>query len=106
MDVSDERASGLRHSRSDRLVVFDVIICGVLDKSGHQVTLKADEAEPWAKIRAKPARCVEAVMRFLLIGGSKESILNAFDMGVVRRYFPEFDEAFPRYLARPGGEPR
>ena len=32
--------------------------------------------------------------------------MSAFDTGVVRRYFPEFDEAFPRYLVRLGGEPR
>jgi hypothetical protein len=44
-------------------------------------------------------------MRFLLDREPKESILSAFDTGVVRRYFPEFDDAFPRYLARVGGEP-
>jgi hypothetical protein len=44
-------------------------------------------------------------MRFLLDRESKESILNAFDMNVVRCYFPEFDAAFPGYLARLGGEP-
>jgi hypothetical protein len=44
-------------------------------------------------------------MRFLLDRESKESILSAFDMHVVRRYFPEFDDAFPGYLARLDGEP-
>jgi hypothetical protein len=44
-------------------------------------------------------------MRFLLDREPKESILSAFDTGVVRRYFPEFDDAFPRYLARVDGEP-
>ena len=39
-------------------------------------------------------------MRFLLDREPKESILSAFDMRVVRRYFPEFDDAFPGYLAR------
>ena len=91
--------------RRDRPLVFDVIVRDALDESRHQVTIKADEAERWAKIGAEPARCVEAVMRFLLDRESKESILNAFDMHVVRRYFPEFDAAFPGYLARLGGEP-
>ena len=40
-------------------------------------------------------------MRFLLDREPKESILGAFDMGVIRRYFPEFDDALPGYLARP-----
>jgi hypothetical protein len=31
--------------------------------------------------------------------------LSAFDTNVVRRYFPEFDDAFPGYLVRFGGEP-
>ena len=44
-------------------------------------------------------------MRFLLDREPKESILGAFDMGVIRRYFPDFDDAFPIYLARPGGAP-
>ena len=44
-------------------------------------------------------------MRFLLDREPKESILSAFDMSVVRRYFPGFDDAFPRYLVRVSGEP-
>jgi hypothetical protein len=44
-------------------------------------------------------------MRFLLDRERKESILGAFDMRVIRRYFPEFDDAFPIYLAHPCGEP-
>ena len=45
-------------------------------------------------------------MRFLLDREPKESILSAFDMRVVQRYFPEFEDAFPGYLARLGDEPR
>jgi hypothetical protein len=44
-------------------------------------------------------------MRFLLDREPKESILSTFDMRVVRRYFPEFDDAFPGYLVRHRGEP-
>ena len=45
-------------------------------------------------------------MRFLLDREPKELILGAFDMSVIRRYFPDFDAAFPRYLARPGARGR
>jgi hypothetical protein len=31
---------------------------------------------------------------------------RAFDIRVIRRYFPEFDDAFSGYLARLGGQPR
>jgi hypothetical protein len=85
--------------------VFDVIIRDIRGESRHRVTIQADEARRWAKFGVEPSRCVEAVMRFLIDREPKESILSAFDMSVVRRYFPEFDEAFPRYLVRLGGEP-
>ena len=84
---------------------LDVIVRDLRGESRHRVTIEANEAERWAKLGAEPSRCVEAVIRFLLDRESKESILSAFDMHLVRRYFPEFDEAFPRYLARLGGEP-
>ena len=44
-------------------------------------------------------------MRFLTDREPKEAILSAFDIGVIRRYFPDFDDAFPGYLARFGGKP-
>ena len=84
---------------------FDVIVRDLRGESRHRVTIEANEAERWAKLGAEPSRCVEAVMRFLLDREPKESIMSAFDMRVVRRYFPEFDDAFPRYLVRLGGEP-
>jgi hypothetical protein len=84
---------------------FDVIVRDLRGVSGHRVTIEANEAERWAKLGAEPSRCVEAVLRFLLDREPKESIMTAFDIGVVRRYFPEFDEAFPRYLVRLGGDP-
>ena len=86
-------------------LVFDVIVRDARGESRHRVTIEANEAERWAKLGAGPARCAEAVMRFLVDREPKESILNAFDTNVVRRYFPGFDDAFPSYLARLGGEP-
>ena len=84
---------------------FDVIVRDLRGESRRRVTIEANEAERWAKLGAAPSRCVEAVMRFLLDREPKELILSAFDMRVVRRYFPEFDDAFPSYLVRLGGEP-
>jgi hypothetical protein len=93
-------------SRPGEGLVFDVIVRDARGESRHQVTMQADESERWAKLAGGPSRCVEAMMRFLLDREPKESILNAFDMRVVRRYFPEFDDAFPAYLARLSGEAR
>jgi hypothetical protein len=86
-------------------LTFDVIVRDARGESRHRVTIGADEARRWAELGAEPLRGVDAVMRFLLDREPKESILGAFDTNVVRRYFPEFDDAFPGYLARLGGEP-
>jgi hypothetical protein len=83
---------------------FDVIVRDLSGESRHRVTIEANEAERWAKLGAAPPRCVEALMRFLLDREPKESILSAFDMRAVRRYFPGFDDAFPEYLVRLAGE--
>jgi len=86
-------------------LTFDVVVRDGRGESRHRVTMQADEARRWAEHGAEPPRCVEAAMRFLLDREPKESILSAFDMRVIRRYFPEFDDAFPGYLARLGGHP-
>jgi hypothetical protein len=81
-------------------LIFDVMVRDARGESRHRVTIQADEVRRWARFGAEPSRCVEAAMRFLIDREPKESILSAFDMRVVRRYFPEFDDAFPGYLAR------
>ena len=85
---------------------FHVVGRDTRGETRHRVTMQADEAERLAKLGAEPLHCVEAAMRFLLDREPKESILSAFDMRVIRRYFPEFDDAFPGYLVQRGGEPR
>jgi hypothetical protein len=81
-------------------LIFDVMVRDARGESRHRVTIQADEVRRWARFGAEPSRCVEAAMRFLIDREPKESILSAFDMRLVRRYFPEFDDAFPGYLAR------
>ncbi len=83
-------------------LAFDVVVRDAGGESLHKVTIGAADAARWASLGAEPAHCVETAMRFLLDREPKESILGAFDISVIRRYFPEFDDAFPRYLARSG----
>ena len=89
-----------------RPLTLDVVVRDARGESRHRVTMQAGDAARWAEFGAGPSQCVEAAMRFLLDREPKESILGAFDMGVIRRYFPDFDDAFPGYLARPGGTPQ
>ena len=80
-------------------LTFDVVVRDARGESRHRVTMQADEAKRWADLAAEPSRCVEAAMMFLIDREPKESILSAFDMRVIRRYFPEVDQV-PGYLAR------
>ena len=83
---------------------FDVVVRDSRGESRHRVTVSPGDAARFAKLGADPARAVEVAMAFLLDREPKESILGAFDITVIRGYFPEFDKAFPAYLARFGGE--
>ena len=88
----------------NRAATFDVAVRDSRSESQHRVTVPAADAVRWAKAGAEPTTGVEAAMRFLLDREPKESILAAFDIDVIRRYFPEFDEALPVYLSLLSGE--
>jgi len=47
---------------------------------------------------ATPEELVHAVFEFLLEREPKESILSRFDVTVVGRYFPEFEQSIGSYL--------
>jgi hypothetical protein len=86
----------------EHALTFDVVLRDARSETRHRVTISAEDAARWQKLGADPARGVEAAMTFLTDREPKESILGAFDIRVIRRYFPEFDDAFPGYLARFG----
>jgi hypothetical protein len=88
-----------------RPLTFDVVLRDARSESRHRVTISAEDAAGFTKLGADPSHCVEAAMRFLTDREPKEAILSAFDIRVIRRYFPDFDDAFPGYLARFGGKP-
>jgi hypothetical protein len=85
-------------------LTFDVVVRESRGESRHRVTVSPRDAAWFAKLGADPARAAEAAMAFLLDREPKESILGAFDINVIRGYFPEFDKAFPAYLASSVGE--
>src|SRR5208282_5024306 len=74
---------------SVRELTFDVVLREPRGESRHRVTVSTDDAARFAKLGADPARAVEAAMAFLLDREPKDSILGAFDINVIRRYFPE-----------------
>jgi hypothetical protein len=65
----------------------------------HHVTISREACDRLTAGEHSPERCVEAAFRFLLDREPKEAILKRFDLTVIPRYFPDFEQHLPRYLA-------
>jgi hypothetical protein len=87
-----------------RPLLFQVVVRDARGESRHQVAVSAEDAARFERLGADHFRSVEAAMRFLLDREPKEAILSAFDIHVIRGYFPDFDDAFPSYLLPNGGK--
>ena len=87
----------IRQTGGDDPMSFDVRIEDGRGASSHAVTMSRELHERLSRGQA-PDAFVEAVFRFLLDREPKESILGHFDVAVVSRYFPEFDDEIGGYL--------
>jgi hypothetical protein len=76
---------------------FSVTVSEGASRTTHRVTAKSGELARLAPGVA-PERVIEAAFRFLLDREPKEAILGAFDIGVISRYFPEFEQDLARYF--------
>jgi hypothetical protein len=77
---------------------FDVRVVDSRGESLHQVTLQKSDYERLAGGTASPATLVKKSFEFLLERETKESILRAFDLTVIGRYFPEYEREIVRRL--------
>ena len=77
---------------------FEVVVRDGEGESRHHVTMARETYEQLTAGKHTPDRCLEAAFRFLLDREPKESILERFDVTVISRYFPEFEQELPRYL--------
>ncbi|MEX0755309.1 MAG: hypothetical protein WEA54_02350 [Actinomycetota bacterium] len=76
---------------------FDVTVTDA-DRSfsAHEVTLDPGDLARLGSGYASPEAFVHACFAFLLERESKGSILPRFDVRVIARYFPEFEETIDR----------
>jgi hypothetical protein len=79
---------------------FDIIVREGDGETRHRVTMTKETHYRLGAGRHTPEQCVNAAFRFLLDREPKESILDAFDVTVISRYFPEFEKELPRYLSQ------
>lgn len=80
---------------------FAVVVRDSGSETHHHVTMDRMTCERLAG-RFTAEHCLEASFHFLLDREPKESILRRFDLTLISRYFPEFEQELPGYLSKPG----
>jgi hypothetical protein len=91
MEISVAQKSG------DDPLAFDIVIRDGKGESRYSVTMARETLDRLASGH-KAEDIVEAAFKFLLDREPKESILKRFDINVIARYFPEFEQELPKYL--------
>ena len=89
----------IRRLAGDDPLEFQVTVREGRSETAHRVTLAPAQYRRLSGGR-RPEQCIEAAFRFLLDREPKESILRQFDVSVIGRYFPEFEQELPDYLGR------
>ena len=79
---------------------FEVIVREGKSETLHHVTMSRETCDELTAGKFNPERCLEAAFQFLLDREPKESIMRSFDVTVISRYFPEFQQELPQYLSR------
>jgi hypothetical protein len=75
---------------------FQVTVREGGSQTEHRVTLKKSDYRQLVGEETSPEALVEESFRFLLERESKESILRSFDLLVIGRYFPEYQQEIAR----------
>lgn len=95
-----------RNIRTDLVADIEVVKSGETDKefsfevtardnqgtSSHSVTLSREDLDRLAGDAEEPEHFIHRCFRFLLERESKESILSNFDVSVIGKYFPDFEQ--------------
>lgn len=83
---------------NDDPMVFNVLLEDGGGKSRHRVTLSQAVYQKLTAGKFTPLQLVEAACRFLIERESRSDILPGFDLNVIHLYFPDFEEALPRFF--------
>ena len=67
-------------------------------ESTHQVTIDSKDYARLAGSAVKPEELIRKSFEFLLEREPKESILSRFDLSVISRYSPEYEEKIKKML--------
>jgi len=89
----------VRQSTGGDPLKFEVAVRDETGETHHVVTMAPATYQELTAGAHSPARCIEAVFRFLLDREPKENILGRFDMAVVPHYYPDFERQLSDYLS-------
>ncbi len=79
---------------------FRVRVIDEKSETFHQITLSAKDCARLAGGAAEPEELISESFRFLLEREPKESILARFDLSMIGRYFPEYEQEIKRRLTK------
>lgn len=85
-----------RARENDQGFAFRVTLTDSGSESVHDVRLSHEDYVRLGSEPDSPEQFVERCFRFLLEREPKELVLSRFDIRVIGRYFPEFEEAIRR----------
>jgi hypothetical protein len=78
---------------------FDVRVIERGSRSSHRVTLKPEDYQRLTGGKVKAQELVRRSFEFLLENEPRESILGQFDLNVIGRYFPNFEQEIKRRIS-------
>ena len=71
---------------------FNVVVKENGSQTSHKVSMSKLTYEKLTAGKVSPDLCVEKSFKFLLEREPKESILGSFDITIISKYFPEFED--------------
>lgn len=77
---------------ADDKTVFNVVVSEETGSTRHTVILPIEYWQKFSQKYPEPTDFIRASFKFLLNREPKESILKHFEVPIIARYFPEFDE--------------
>jgi hypothetical protein len=86
----------VKQTDSGDTLSFDVTVTEASGATSHRVSLETSQFDRLRRGDENPERFIERCFEFLLARESKESIMSSFDVSVISRYFPEFEEEISR----------
>jgi hypothetical protein len=95
----------IRRAEGSDPLTFEVTVRDANGETSHHVTMARETCERLSAGGHTPEQCIDAAFRFLLDREPPQSILRRFDVTVISRYFPDFEQKLPSYLRDSAPEP-